>query len=625
MAKITFLGAGSSTFVKNILGDVMLTQSLRDSHLALYDIDAARLEESRRMLETLNANINQRRARITTHLGPGSRRNALRNADYVVNAIQVGGYRPATVIDFEIPKKYGLRQTIGDTLGIGGIFRALRSIPVLLDFARDMGAVCPNAWFLNYTNPMAMLTSAMLRGTGIRTVGLCHSVQACVRELLDGLSLNVDPRNVQAKIAGINHQAWLLELTHNGKDLYPEIKIRAMDRLKAARKPDGARHPDMVRHYLMLELGYYVTESSEHSAEYLPYFIKNACPELIREFNIPLDEYPRRCEANLRRWKAQSRELIHNPTINHERSNEYGSRIMEAMETDVPYRIGGNVMNTGLIPNLPAKACVEIPCMVDRNGVQGCYVGDLPEVCAAINRTNINVQILTVDAALTRRKECIYQAAMLDPHTAAELPIDKIKALCDELIQAHGRMLPKYRETVIRPPRIPLATLKSLAPLRVLGPFENQKAKDVSLGLSQVLPPETELNLKATFKGKANRRIRWKTVKAGDLKPGGFVDLCALLGQVDLAVAYALIVLHADRGQTLPVHLGSDDALAVWLNGKGILRHDVPRAAHPLQNTVNLKLRKGRNQLLLKISQERGGWGFYAQIDHRVQGVAAVL
>jgi len=443
MPKITFMGAGSTVFAKSILGDCLLSEPLRDSHIALYDIDGKRLRDSKMMLDNLNENINEGRAKITAHLGPRSRKAALRGADYVVNAIQVGGY-PATLVDFEVPKKYGLRQTIGDTLGIGGIFRALRTIPVVLEFARDMEEVCPDAWFLNYVNPMAMITGAMLLATPIKAVGLCHSVQGCARGLLRRVGMLEKVKKLQWKIAGINHQAWLLEITDGGKDLYPEIKRRAARMNAQARRKGGKKHYDMVRFEIMLRFGYYVTESSEHSAEYMPYWIKSQFPELIEEFNIPLDEYPRRCVAQIEGWERRREELVNNKKLTHRRTGEYGSYIMEAMETDAPIRIGGNVLNDGLITNLPRKACVEVPCLVDRNGVQGCYVGDLPEQCAAINRTNINVQLLTIEAALTRKKEHIYQAAMLDPHTASELTIDQIVSLCDDLIEAHGTMLPKF-------------------------------------------------------------------------------------------------------------------------------------------------------------------------------------
>ena len=435
MAKIVFMGAGSSVFVKNVVGDCMLSPVLKDSEFALYDIDPVRLDDSRRMLTALNSNMGGH-AVITAYLGVENRREALRGASYVINAIQVGLYEPCTVTDFEVPKKYGLRQTIGDTLGIGGIFRALRTIPVMQDFADDMAAVCPDAWFLNYTNPMAMLTGYMQRYTPIKTVGLCHSVQVCAKRLLAGLGMEYDP-TIRTLIAGINHQAWLLDIRDkDGNDLYPEIKRRALARTE--------KHEDMVRYEIMKRFGYYVTESSEHSAEYTPYFIKDKYPELIERFNIPLDEYPRRCIKNIEKWATQRDELTNNPNLRHELSREYASHIMAAMETNTPYKIGGNVINTGLITNLPQNACVEVPCLVDGSGVTPCYVGDLPEQCAALNRTNINEQLLTIEAAKTLKKEYIYQAALMDPHMQSELPIDDIVALCDDMIEAHKGWLPEY-------------------------------------------------------------------------------------------------------------------------------------------------------------------------------------
>ena len=449
MAKITFMGAGSTVFARNVLGDCMCRESLKDSHIALYDIDGERLKESEYVISTLNKNINNNRAKITCHLGVRNRKAALRGADFVVNAIQVGGYEPSTVIDFEIPKKYGLRQTIADTLGIGGIFRALRTIPVMLDFARDIEEVAPDAWFLNYTNPMAMLTGAMLQATGVKTVGLCHSVQVCVETLLKTLELDATPErlaNIHSHIAGINHMAWLLELSENGKDLYPQIKKIADKKVKAWRKEKDKtkKSGNMIRLEMMKRFGYYVTESSEHNAEYAPFYIKSNYPELIDEWNIPLDEYPRRCINQISKWKKQYEELRNDPHLSHTLSHEYGSGIMDAIVTNNPYVIGGNVMNNGLITNLPSNAVVEVPCLVNRNGIQGTFVGELPTQCAAMNMTNINVQLLTIEAALTLNRDRIYQAAMLDPHTAAELSIDDIVKMCDDLIEAHGDMLPKY-------------------------------------------------------------------------------------------------------------------------------------------------------------------------------------
>lgn len=428
--KVTFMGAGSTVFAKNVLGDIMLAEPMHDVEISLYDIDKDRLDESFLLINALNDNCNEGRATIEKHLGAENRKSALKDADFVINAIQVGGYDPCTIIDFEVPKKYGLRQTIGDTLGIGGIMRALRTIPVLDEFAKDMEEVCPNAWFLNYTNPMAMLTGYMQRYTNIKTIGLCHSVQVCSSGLLEKLGIETD--GYSDLIAGINHMGWLLEIKDlKGNDLYPLI------RKKAAEKNESEKHDDMVRFEYINRFGYYCTESSEHNSEYNAFFIKSKYPELIDSFNIPLDEYPRRCVNQIEGWKKQKEELFNGGKISHERSREYASRILEAMLTNVPFKIGGNVINNGAITNLPHNACVEVPCLVDGTGIHPTFIGDLPEQLAAMNRTNINAQLLTIQAANTRKREDIYMAAMLDPHTAAELSIDDIVSMCDDLIDAH--------------------------------------------------------------------------------------------------------------------------------------------------------------------------------------------
>ncbi|MDQ0058554.1 alpha-glucosidase/alpha-galactosidase [Paenibacillus harenae] len=432
MPKITFIGAGSTVFAKNILGDVMQTPALQGFEIALFDIDAVRLGDSEKML----LNLKQTSGSSCIVKAYTDRKEALRGAKYIVNAIQVGGYDPCTITDFEIPKKYGLRQTIADTVGIGGIFRNLRTIPVMLDFARDINEVCPDALFLNYTNPMAVLTNVMNTYGDVRTVGLCHSVQVCVPDLFK--HLDMDPTGVKWNIAGINHMAWLLEASKDGVDLYPEIKRRAAEKQKE-------KHHDMVRFELMLKFGYYITESSEHNAEYHPYFIKKSYPELVERFNIPLDEYPRRCVNQIEGWKTMRESLVNDSKLEHCRSHEYASYIFEAIETDKPFKIGANVMNTGLITNLPKEACVEVPCLVDANGVTPTYVGDLPPQLAALNRTNINTQLLTIEAAITGKREHIYHAALLDPHTSAELSMDDIVSLCDDLIEAHGTWLPSYK------------------------------------------------------------------------------------------------------------------------------------------------------------------------------------
>ena len=430
--KITFMGAGSTIFAKNVLGDTLLTPALNEGlEIALYDIDAARLSESKLVIDLLNKKYNNGRARVSTYLGVENRKAALRGAQFVVNAIQVGLYDPCTIIDFEIPKKYGLRQTIADTLGIGGIFRGLRTIHVMKGFAEDMAEVCPDAYFLNYTNPMSILSGYMQRYTPIKTVGLCHSVQVCTEHLFKGLGLDHDIIGSE-RIAGINHMAWLLDVRDKeGNDLYPIIKKLAKE------KNATEKHSDMVRYDYIDKLGYYCTESSEHNAEYNCFYIKSKYPELIDRFNIPLDEYPRRCVNQIAGWEKQRDEIVNGGDIQHERSREYASRIMEAIVTDKPYKIGGNVLNTGLIDNLPSDACVEVPCMIDGDGIHPTHVGRLPVQLAAMNMTNINPQLITIEAAVTGKREHIYQAAMLDPHTSAELSIDDIVKMCDELYEAH--------------------------------------------------------------------------------------------------------------------------------------------------------------------------------------------
>jgi alpha-galactosidase len=319
--------------------------------------------------------------------------------------------------------------------------RALRTIPVMQGFADDIEAVCPDAWLLNYTNPMSMLTGYMQRYTGVKTVGLCHSVQVCSEHLLRDLGMEDKQEGRRELIAGINHMGWLLELKDkDGNDLYPEIRRRA------AAKNAGEKHRDMVRYDYIDKLGYYCTESSEHNAEYNPYYIKSRYPELIERFNIPLDEYPRRCVKQIAGWANEYKSLTSSDTIAHTRSHEYASYIMEAMITGAPFKIGGNVLNRGgLIENLPSDACVEVPCLVDGHGVNPCYAGKLPVQLAAMNMTHVNVHLCAIEAAATLKKEHVYHAAMLEPHTSAERSLDDIRSLVDDLIAAHGDWMPKYK------------------------------------------------------------------------------------------------------------------------------------------------------------------------------------
>ena len=430
MPKITFIGAGSTVFAKNLLGDILSYPELAQSEIALFDIDAERLGTSEivahRVAQTLGA---QPTISATT-----DRRAALDGADYAICMIQVAGYKPGTVVDFEVPKKYGLRQTIADTLGIGGIMRGLRTIPVLLDMCADMEALCPDVTFLQYVNPMAMNCWAINRATKIKTVGLCHSVQHTAWELSQDIGVPVEDMNYI--VAGVNHFAFYLKLERDGQDLYPEVR-RVLDE---GRVPATNR----VRYEMFKRLGYFVTESSEHFSEYVPYFIKRDRPDLIETFNIPLDEYIRRCENQIAGWEEQRRAIEGGAPLEVERSVEYGSTIIHSLETGKPSVIYGNVANNGLIDNLPQGCCVEVPCVVDKNGVQPTKIGTLPPHLAALMQTQVNVQGLTVEAALTGKREHIYHAAMLDPHTAAELSLDQIWSLVDDLIEAHGGWLPEY-------------------------------------------------------------------------------------------------------------------------------------------------------------------------------------
>lgn len=426
--KIVFIGSGSIIFVKNLIGDCLLTPCLADAEYALLDIDAEKLALSERMLQRLNESVNSGRAHIRAYT---SQKEALRGADFVISAIQVGGYR-RVVPDFEIPAKYGLKQTYADTLGIGGIFRGLRTVPVMQGIVRDMMEVCPDAWLLNYVNPMAIITGAMLKSTGVKMVGLCHSVQVCASDLLRGLGMPTD--HLRYKIAGINHQAWLLELEQNGVDIYPEVRKRAF-----ARKDI---HPDMVRYEIFRRFGYYVTESTQHTAEYTPYFIKRAYPGLAEQYGVKTEMYRDWGNSQQEYW-SHARKMENEP-LTHTRTKEFASYILEAMTTGTPFEIAANVLNHGYIENLPQGCCVEVPCVVDAAGITPRRMGRLPEQCAALNQTNINVQELTIEAALTHKREHIYHAAMLDPHTAAELSIPDIIALCDEMIESNAGWIGNY-------------------------------------------------------------------------------------------------------------------------------------------------------------------------------------
>ncbi|MBN9432372.1 MAG: alpha-glucosidase/alpha-galactosidase [Bosea sp.] len=441
--KITFIGAGSSVFMKNIVGDILQRPALAGAEIALMDINAERLEMSeviaKKLVQTLGVP-----ATVTSF---SNQREALDGADFVVVCFQIGGYQPSTVVDFEIPKKYGLRQTIADTLGVGGIMRGLRTVPHLWSICEDMLQVCPNAIMLQYVNPMAINTWAIsAKYPTIKQVGLCHSVQGTAHELADDLGIPYE--EIRYRAAGINHMAFYLEFEHRQADgsyrnLYPDL-FAAYREGRAPKPGWNPRCPNKVRYEMMTRLGYFVTESSEHFSEYTPYFIKRGREDLIEKFGIPLDEYPKRCIEQIERWNATAEEYRKANRIEVKESKEYASAIVNAAWTGQPEVIYGNVRNTGLITSLPEGCAVEVPCLVDRSGIQPTHIGKLPPQLTAMMRTNINVQELTVAALVEENKEHIYHAAMLDPHTAAELDLDQIWALVDELIEAHGDWLPAW-------------------------------------------------------------------------------------------------------------------------------------------------------------------------------------
>nr|WP_210333763.1 alpha-glucosidase/alpha-galactosidase [Mesorhizobium sangaii] len=441
--KITFIGAGSTVFMKNIVGDVLQRPSLSGATIALMDINPQRLEESAIVVNKLIATLGVK-AKAETH---SDQRKALAGADFVVVAFQIGGYEPCTVTDFEVPKKYGLRQTIADTLGVGGIMRGLRTVPHLWKICEDMLAVCPQAIMLQYVNPMAINTWAISeKYPEIRQVGLCHSVQGTAMELAHDLNLPYE--EIRYRSAGINHMAFYLKFEHRQpdgsyRDLYPDL-VRAYREGRAPKPGWNPRCPNKVRYEMLTRLGYFVTESSEHFAEYTPYFIKEGRPDLIEKYGIPLDEYPKRCIEQIERWKDQAQAYRSAQRIEVEESKEYASSIMNSVWTGEPSVIYGNVRNNGCITSLPRDCAAEVPCLVDASGIQPTYIGDLPPQLTALIRTNINVQELTVRALMSENRDHIYHAAMMDPHTAAELDLDQIWSLVDDLLAAHGDWLPAW-------------------------------------------------------------------------------------------------------------------------------------------------------------------------------------
>jgi alpha-galactosidase len=425
--KVAFIGAGSVVFTKNLLTDILSFPELHATTIALHDIDPERLETAGMMARWTSDQLGAG-AKVEEHL---DRRWALEGADFVVNMVQIGMHE-ATLLDFEIPKRYGLKQTIADSMGIGGIFRGLRTIPFLLHLAGEMQEFCPKALLMNYTNPMGILMEALYTASPkTKSVGLCHSVPYTAREIAS--YIGVEHEELLYECAGINHIAWMTRLEVEGEDAYPRL-------FEAMEDPD-VYAKDKVRFELMRRFGYFVTESSEHNAEYVPYFLKN--DRLIELYDVPVDEYIRRSEENLVQYAETRRKLLAGEDFTLGRSVEYGSLIIHSLVTGEARAIYGNVENTGLVTNLPAGCCVEVPILLDGTGLRPCYVGDLPPQCAATCAPHTAVQNLTVRAALEGRRDHVYHAAMLDRHAPSVLSLDDIADMVDELIEAHGEAMPQ--------------------------------------------------------------------------------------------------------------------------------------------------------------------------------------
>ena len=450
MIKLTIIGAGSTVFTKNIVTDLLTLDSFKSMNIALMDINEDRLKTTHELINVVAQKLSAKPT-IETFT---DRKMALKGADFVQSTIQVGGYKPSTIIDFEIPQQFGLKQTIADTLGIGGIMRGLRTIPVLLDIAKDIMEICPKALWLQYVNPMCANMIAINNSfPEIKTLGLCHSVQGTAEMLASDLSEKIE--DIDYLCAGINHMAFYqkFEKKSNNEDLYPKLKILAEkivnDEIVSSRSKKKTLYSDKVlhekvRYEILKRFGYFVTESSEHFAEYVPWFIKQNRQDVIDKYKIPINEYIDRCEINNRVWEDRENNMTSINSDSLKRSNEYASFIMDAITNNNDVTINANIMNNGYIDNLPSNCCVEVPCLINSKGYHPTKIGKLPEHLAALMRTNINVQILTAEAAITKKREHIYHAALLDPLTAANLTIDEIYSMTDKLIEAHGDYLPKF-------------------------------------------------------------------------------------------------------------------------------------------------------------------------------------
>lgn len=616
MIKIAMIGAGSVVFSKNLTGDILSYPEFRDATFSYMDIDPDRLQVGanlcRKVAQTLGA--------TPTIEATLDRREALAGADFVINMVQIGGF-DSTLVDFEIPRKYGLNFTIADTTGPGGFFRALRTFPMIAGLCRDMEEVCPEATLLNYSNPMCMNMQTIFRTSGVKAVGLCHSVQGTFNRIMRDIGEN--PEEVAFICAGINHMAFYTKIRKNGVDLYP--------RLFAASEDPKVFNTNRVRYELMRRLGYFITESSEHNAEYCPYFIPHG-KEMIERFDVPLDEYLRRCDGIVDEFERMKAFSVSDQPMEVRKSHEYGSIIIHSLVTGTPSVVYGNVVNGGSISNLPSTAIVEVPTLVDRAGLQPTVVGELPPQLVGYMQPHVTQHELFIRAALEGRRDHVYQAAMFDPLTAATVPLDKIVEMCDELIAAHGDLLPKLDAPTLVPtsgktfgtvdPRDLRASWDAaqaqaiedfVLNWHVVGPFKAENPAEISLDLHTEV--ETALaagqgsavDLSSTYAGADGAELNWREAQA-DKK--GYVNLGKLLGAVDGAVAYGYTEIDSVHQRETVLRCGSSDGIRVWVNGRQVLSQEIQRTHTPNSDEALIYLNEGVNRILVKVDNYAAGWGF---------------
>lgn len=629
--RIAFIGAGSLVFTKRVITDLLSFPALSDCVLALMDIDEKRLRYAEKVARRI---IRETRtaAKVESFT---DRRSALENADYVFVTILVDGFEGFRR-ELEIPMQYGVDQAIGDTTGPGGVMRAQRTIPVMVDIARDIERYGrPGALMLNYTNPMHMLGWAICQETDVNYVGLCHSVQGTT-ELIARV-LGVPDDEMEHWVAGINHQAWVLEFKHKGRSLIDQIRKRADDLDFYQEEP--------VRCEMCRQLGYFVTESSHHNSEYVPWF--RARPEIlakylpggVSDYGRTLNEYGQKRDQ----WEDLMKDLASDKTpLDLTRSHEYGGSIVNAIQTNVPFRFNGNVKNTGLITNLTEGCSVEVPCVADASGITPLHVGDMPAQLAAVNMMNVSVHKLSVLAAKHKDPELVFQALACDPLTAAVLSLQQIRDMTREMLEAQQKLLPGYGkldrkgeimgfgkdqliETLGKEKAELFEELNIIDRFYIVGPFENADASGNSLGLAEAHGPEKGIDLKRTFDGKGGKKTKWKRITAKEIDDNGYIDLNTVCAPVQTAAAYAYTILEAVVDTDIDIEVGSTDGIAIWLNQQEVYKKEAVRGAVRGQTSVPLQLRHGRNDLLLKIDQKHGHWGFYANLAKRYPNVSVRL